>query len=106
MPSLPKLAAESYVPFANLSVEVFAIIAEHLEVNDIQSCRLSGRILHFLSSPYLCQTVTFAPHQEDLDRLEEISQQPLLSHNTHTLRYDTTILRKTDEERDGLNKLE
>lgn len=94
------------IPFATLSVEVFAIIAQYLDLTDIQSSRLAGRILYFLSSPYLCRTVTFAPHQEDLDRLKKISQDPLLSHHTHTLQYDTTILKSPDEERDALNNLE
>lgn len=96
MSSLIAPALESYIPFANLSVEVFAIIAEHLDIKEIQSSRLAGRHLYFLSSPYLCRTITFAPHQEDIDRLKKISQDRLLSHLTHTLRYDTTILKLPD----------
>lgn len=102
--SIPS-AAVSHTPFANLSVEVFAIIAEFLDIRDIQSLRLAGRNLYFLSGPYLCRTITFAPHQEDLDRLKKISQDGLLSHHTHTLRYDTTIL-KVPDTLDDLDKIE
>jgi hypothetical protein len=98
-------AAVSYTPFASLSIEIFAIIAEFLDVRDIQSLRLAGRNLYFLSSPYLFRTVSFAPHQEDLDRLKMISQDVLLSHHTRTLRYDATILRLRHVS-DDLDKLE
>ncbi|KAF8858033.1 hypothetical protein BDZ45DRAFT_743847 [Acephala macrosclerotiorum] len=85
--------AAACLPLSKLSLDVFAIIADFLEVSDIQSARLAGRDLHFFLSPYLFRAVTFAPHQESLDRLSKISQDPALSFNTRTLRYDTSIFR-------------
>lgn len=74
-------------------MDVSSLIAEFLEVSDIQSARLAGRDLHCFLSPYLFRTVTFAPHQEILNRLSKIAQDPVLSFNTRTLRYDTAIFR-------------
>lgn len=96
-------SSSAHTPFANVSVEVFALIAEYLDVRDIQASRLTGRDLYFLSSPYLFRSVTFAYHQDALDRLFIISQDPLLSHRTHTLRYDISLLQYRDTLQDTSN---
>lgn len=86
-------SAVSCVSFATLPVEIFAIVANLVDLKDIKSLRLTARDLLSRSSPYLFRTVTFAPHQEDLDRLDKIAQDGLLSFHTHTLRFDTTVMR-------------
>ncbi|KUJ12450.1 uncharacterized protein LY89DRAFT_738239 [Mollisia scopiformis] len=97
--------AEFCCHFTKLSVDVFAILADYLKTEDIQSARLAGRDLHSLSSPYLFRAVTFAPHQEHLDRLSKITRDPILSYHTRILRYDTTIFR-LPEYKDELDPFE
>ena len=78
---------------SSLSVDHFAIIATFLDIEDIKNARLAGRELHFYLSPYLIQSVRFAPHKSCLDIIDAISRDSVLSHNVRTLRFDASIFR-------------
>jgi hypothetical protein len=84
---------DSRCHLTNLSVDHFTIIASFLEKRDIQSARLSGRELHFFLSPYLFKSIRFAPHQESLDIVDNVSKDKVLSHNVHAPRFDASICR-------------
>ena len=91
---------------AKLSVDHFTIIASFLEKRVIQSARLAGRELHFFLSPYLFNSVRFAPHKQSLDIVDNISKDQVLSQNVRSLRFDASICRLPGMEDDLDSSLE
>jgi hypothetical protein len=103
--NLNRMMPSTKCHLTSLSLDVFALIAIYLDTHDIQSARLAGRELHWLLSSYLFRTITFTPHRDRLDILDAIQKNNVLSHNTSTLRFDTSICRLQDVE-DEIDELD
>lgn len=69
--------------FRLLSLDIFSIIASFLTTKDIRCARLSGRELHFFSSPYLIRALDFTAFES-----KNFKKKPELFQNLRTLCLD------------------
>ncbi|TGJ88118.1 hypothetical protein E0Z10_g700 [Xylaria hypoxylon] len=77
----------------NVPHEILYIVCSLLHVNDILSFRLVNKVFAHIGAAYMLREVTCYMYQEDLARLEAISEHPIFSKHVRSLVYFTLTLK-------------
>lgn len=82
----------------NLPSDVGLIVCGLVEVTDIQSLRLVSKFHNELATPFLLSGVQLVLHPDSFDRLQAISQHPVLRRQVKALYYEPDVLDKYESQ--------